>query len=201
MLLLYFRELWRPTSRQAKQDMARQAECAYANFWVCDQGWDPAAICALLHMYVRLWRSRASSILKTCCRPESVCLGSLGGSNRGRSGSHHRSPRRHGNHFQMQFAFFEAGDAGISLVFQLRLWMVGAWRRDLGQAKPAMWAKIWVVRSRKFMSALESAPISTYQCVMAFQQHAFQVSPPVGANTGLWALRAMKAIPFEALYC
>lgn len=163
---------------------------------MCDQGRDPATLCAQLHMYVRLWRSRASSILKTYCRPESVCLGSLGGSNRGRSGSHHRSPRRHGNHFQMQFAFFEAGDAGISFVFELRLWMVGAWRRDLGQAKPSMWAKIWVVRSRKFMSARES-----YQCVMAFQQHAFQVSPPVWAIMGLWALQAMKAIPFEAHYC
>lgn len=181
--------------------MARQAEHVYADFWVCEQGRDPATICAQLHMYVRLWRSRASSILKTYCRPESVCLGSLGGSNRGRSGSHHRSPRRHGNHFQMQFAFLEAGDAAISSVFELRLWMVGAWLRDLGQAKPAKCAKICVVRSRKFMSALESAPISTYQCVMAFQQHAFQVSPPVWANMGLWALQAMKAITFEALYC
>lgn len=169
MRLIYFRGLWRPPSRQAGQDMARQAEYVYANYWVCDQGPVPVTICAQLHTYLRLWRSRASSILKTSCRPESVHLGSLGGTNRGRLRSHHRSPRRHSDHFQMQLTFLEAGHTAISYVFELRLWMVGAW---LGQ----IWArqslrcgqKSQSDEEQKVMSALESAPISAYQHVMAF---------------------------------
>ena len=127
MLLVYFRGLSGPPSRQARQDMARQEEYVYASLWVCDQGLIPVTVCAQLDMYLMLWRSRSSSILNMCCRPECAHLDSLGGSNRGRPRSHHWSPRRHSNHFQMQLIFLEARDTAISYVFELRLWMVGAW--------------------------------------------------------------------------
>lgn len=57
--------------------MAGEAEHVYDNFWVCDQGLDPFTTSAQLEIYPSLWRSRASSVPKICCRPESACSGSL----------------------------------------------------------------------------------------------------------------------------
>lgn len=202
MLLIYFRGLWRPPSRQARQDMARQAEHVYANFCLCDQGLVPVTICAQLHMYLRLWRSRASRILKKYCRPESVRLGSPGGSNRGRPRSHHRSPRRHSDHIQTQFSFLWAGDTAVSYVFEFRLWMVGAWSGQI-------WARQSLQRGQKSQSHEEQ---EVYVCTWIWPHLHLPVRDglltectsgfsPVWASTELWTLEVVQAIPSEALYC